>query len=87
MSAHFGVEAQTSRKRVEAASESAVASEGLVRLKRRTMSLSYLALKCAGVLDLASLEHGSLTSGLDGPTMASIESCSHVNCGKMPPAR
>lgn len=87
MSAHVGVDAQTSRKRVDAAEERAVVSEGLVRLKRRTMSLSYLVLKCAGVLDLDVLVHGALTSGLDGRKMASIESWSHVNGGSMPPGR
>ena len=87
MSAHVGVEAQTSRKRVEAAEERAVASEEVVRLKRRTMSLSYLVLKCAGVLDLDVLVQSALTSGLDGLKMASIESWSHVNCGSMPPER
>ena len=87
MSAHVEVEAQTSRKRVEAAEERAVASEGVVRLKRRTTSLSYLDLKCAGVLGLDVLVHSALTSALDGLKMASIESWSHVNCASMLPER
>lgn len=84
MSAHVEVEAQTSRTRVEAASCRADTSSGVLMLKRRTISPSYLVLKCAGLLDLDALVHGVFISGLDGPNMASIEaSRSHANCSEM----